>query len=98
MIRLDARVYRRLKLKRRRFVLWSALKNSRSPHCASHSFLEWEASVGMTSCWRAALQASLTPEAGAVVGHGEYQKNEEEEYGGDDDQLEELFVSAFEVH
>ena len=41
---------------------------------------------------------ALAPGAGAVVGHGEGQEDEEEEYRGDYDQLQELFAGAFEVH
>src|SRR5579872_1303170 len=41
---------------------------------------------------------ALAPEASAVVGHGEGQEDEEEEYRGDYYQLQELFACAFQVH
>ena len=47
---------------------------------------------------RPSLRGSLAPGAGTVVGHGERYENEEEEHRGDDDQLEQFFVSMPEVH
>jgi hypothetical protein len=65
--------------------LQAAFLQAALPQCALHNLRFYNLRFYKPRFHKPRLRKTLAPEAGAVVGHGECQENEEEEDGGDDD-------------